>query len=253
MASVKYIASCSFGKDSLAMVLILIEKGYPLDEVIFYDTGMEFQAIYNNCNKLSKILNQHHIKFTILKDKQSFTFKAFQKEVHKKDGTIKYGYDWCGGIRRWGTSSKLSTINKHYRSTYNGDTIVEYIGVAYDEKYRIEKYRLKRTNTIKIYPLVELGITEKDCLNYCYDHEWNWIENDVDLYMILDRVSCWCCSNKNTKEIENIIMHLPDYWERIKQYENKCNVPYKGKGCKYYETKLQQKLDENNRLERCKR
>lgn len=54
MADVKYIASCSFGKDSLAMVLLLLEKKYPLDEVIFYDTGMEFQAIYNNKNKLSK-------------------------------------------------------------------------------------------------------------------------------------------------------------------------------------------------------
>ena len=41
----KYIASCSFGKDSLAMVLMLIERGLPLDEVAFYDTGMEFQAI----------------------------------------------------------------------------------------------------------------------------------------------------------------------------------------------------------------
>lgn len=43
----KYIASCSFGKDSLAMVLMLIERGLPLDEVVFYDTGMEFQAIYD--------------------------------------------------------------------------------------------------------------------------------------------------------------------------------------------------------------
>lgn len=51
----KYIASCSFGKDSLAMVLLLIEKEYPLDEVIFYDTEMEFQAIYNDRDKLSKI------------------------------------------------------------------------------------------------------------------------------------------------------------------------------------------------------
>lgn len=56
MADVKYIASCSFGKDSLSMVLRLIEKDYPLDEVIFFDTGMEFQAIYNNVVKLSKIL-----------------------------------------------------------------------------------------------------------------------------------------------------------------------------------------------------
>ena len=43
----KYYASVSFGKDSLAMLFMLIEKGYQLDEVVFYDTGMEFQAIYN--------------------------------------------------------------------------------------------------------------------------------------------------------------------------------------------------------------
>lgn len=36
----KYIASVSFGKDSLAMLLLLIEKKCPLDEVVFYDTGV---------------------------------------------------------------------------------------------------------------------------------------------------------------------------------------------------------------------
>ena len=29
------------------MLFMLIDKGYQLDEVVFYDTGMEFQAIYN--------------------------------------------------------------------------------------------------------------------------------------------------------------------------------------------------------------
>ena len=46
------MASCSFGKDSLAMLLRLIEENRPLDEVVFYDTGMEFQAIYNMRDKL---------------------------------------------------------------------------------------------------------------------------------------------------------------------------------------------------------
>lgn len=36
----RYIASVSFGKDSLVMLLRLIETGKPLDEVIFYNTGM---------------------------------------------------------------------------------------------------------------------------------------------------------------------------------------------------------------------
>lgn len=238
MADVKYIASCSFGKDSLAMVLKLIEKDYPLDEVIFFDTGMEFQAIYNNIEKLSKILLDKKIKFSILKDKYSFEFNAFQREVHKKDGTTKYGYDWCGGMRRWGTAGKLSAINRHYKENYGDEVVVEYVGIAVDERDRVEKYRLQRTKSVKLYPLVEWGMTEQDCLNYCYSNGWNWQENGIDLYEILDRVSCWCCANKNQKEIKNIMMYVPEYWERIKVYEKKCGVSYKKKGTEYFEKKF---------------
>lgn len=54
----KHIASVSFGKDSLAMLLLLIEKQYPLDEVVFYDTGKEFQAIYNLRDKIESALKE---------------------------------------------------------------------------------------------------------------------------------------------------------------------------------------------------
>ena len=37
-----YIANVSFGKDSLAMLLLILERGLPLNEVVFYDTGVEF-------------------------------------------------------------------------------------------------------------------------------------------------------------------------------------------------------------------
>ena len=57
------IASVSWGKDSLAMLLLLIDKGYPLDEVVFYDTGMEFQAIYNTQDKMLPVLESLGIKF----------------------------------------------------------------------------------------------------------------------------------------------------------------------------------------------
>ena len=54
----KHIASVSFGKDSLAMLLLLIKKKYPLDEVVFYDTEMEFQAIYNTRDKILPLLKR---------------------------------------------------------------------------------------------------------------------------------------------------------------------------------------------------
>ena len=53
----KYIASCSCGKDSLAMILAILEHKYPLDYVLFFDAGKEFKSIYRNWNKLTALLN----------------------------------------------------------------------------------------------------------------------------------------------------------------------------------------------------
>ena len=40
------VASCSMGKDSLAMLLRLLGTGSQLDEVVLYDAGSGFSAIY---------------------------------------------------------------------------------------------------------------------------------------------------------------------------------------------------------------
>ncbi len=58
-------------------------------------------------------------------------------------------------------------------------------------------------------------MTEKDCLNYCYNQGFEWKENGIRLYDILDRVSCWCCTNKNKKELNNYKKYLPEYFEKL--------------------------------------
>ncbi len=146
----KYIASVSFGKDSLAMLLILIEKCYKLDEVIFYDTGMEFQSIYNTRDKVKDILKSKNIKYTELQPEVPFLHKMLDIEVHKRDGSIQYGYGLCGGRCRWGTTEKNKTISKYLKSKY-GQDYREYIGIAADETKRIEKER----NEHKLLPLVD--------------------------------------------------------------------------------------------------
>lgn len=70
-------------------------------------------------------------------------------------------------------------------------------------------------------------MTEKDCLNYCYEKGFNWLEDGIELYSILDRVSCWCCANKNLKELKNYYKHLPEYWNRLKKFQSKTNRPFK--------------------------
>lgn len=110
-----YIASVSFGKDSLAMLLLILDNldKYPLDEVIFFDWGMEFQAIYHNRDKIKPMLAARGIKFTELHYDTSFVYNFCEREVHKKDGSIQHGYSWCGGRTRWGTSRKNSIIKKN--------------------------------------------------------------------------------------------------------------------------------------------
>lgn len=41
----KYIASCSFGKDSLAMIIKIKELGMPLDEVIYCDIRFDDESL----------------------------------------------------------------------------------------------------------------------------------------------------------------------------------------------------------------
>ena len=73
-------------------------------------------------------------------------------------------------------------------------------------------------------PLVDWQMSEKDCLDYCYNRGFYWEENGVRLYDILDRVSCWCCANKNKKELENMGLYLSDYYlkyiDLLKQIKN---------------------------------
>lgn len=216
----KYIASVSFGKDSLAMLLLILEKNKPLDEVIFYDTGMEFQAIYNIRDKVVELLKEKEIKYTELKPKLSFEYVMFEKPVKHRDGSVGKGYSWCGGRCRWGTTEKNKIISKYLKETYNND-YKEYVGIAYDEPNRI------KNDDKKIYLLYDLKYTEEDCLRYCYSKGYSWEEDGIDLYRILDRVSCWCCANKNLKELRAYHKYLPTYWNKLKDLQSKTERPFR--------------------------
>ena len=146
----------------------------------------------------------------------------FEKPVKKRGTNIihKYGYSWCGGICRWGTTDKLKAVETYAKGC------VEYVGIAADETERL----LKERNGNKRFILAELGLTEEDCLSLCYRRGFFWEENGVRLYDILKRVSCWCCRNKNLKELENIYKYMPDYWERLKEMQARLKEPMKGEG-----------------------
>ena len=226
-----FVASNSNGKDSWFMILELIRRKYPLDFVLFFDGGKEFGAIYDIWERAKKILDDNGIKYDVLKPDLPFDYCFSEKKVNTRTGEDKTGYSWCGGNCRWMTELKTRAIKKYYKEHFADDFIVEYVGYAADELHRV-KAPTRTGNSIKLYPLIEWGYKENDCFVGCYKSGFDWKEpgTDVELYQILDRVSCWCCSNKNLDELRNMYLYLPQYWEQLKEMQSKTDIPFKKYG-----------------------
>lgn len=211
-----YAASFSGGKDSTAMVLHLMELGQPIDEVIFCDTTMEFPAMLRHVEKVKRIIEDAGIKFTTLRSEKDFEYLMLYHAPKRKKETLKgqIGYSWPGPLSRWCTRAlKIQIINQHISNLRKQYDLVQYIGIALDEQYRLD--RKENQTPDKNFPLVDWGWTEEDALKYCYEKGYRW----EGLYEIFSRVSCWCCPLQSFEELRNLRKYFPDLWNKLHELD----------------------------------
>ncbi len=218
-----YIVSFSGGKDSTAMLLRMLELGsYQIDEVINFDTGLEFPAMYAHIEKVKSIVEAHGVSFTILKADKSFKYYLLDHEYKAKNGEVRKGYSWPNGRTRWCTSKlKTEVVRKYIKNLKGHYDVYQYIGLASDEVYRLERSTNK--NKHHIHPLVDWGWTEADALKYCYSKGYRW----DGLYEIFNRVSCWLCPLQRIKEAKKLWKYFPDLWEELKFMDAQTRTPWK--------------------------
>lgn len=204
----KHIVSFSGGKDSTAMLLKMIDNNYKIDEIIFCDTGKEFEEMYEHINLVQSMIN---IPITILRSEKTFEYWMFEHVKTKGKNKGSKGYSWPDFRNRWCTQALKKQVIKDYLKKYKDFQIIEYHGIAVDEIKRTDKNKEKNV----VYPLIEWNMTENDCLEYCYSKGLNW----NGLYEKLGRVSCWCCPLKSLKELEIIYNQYPRYWKRLKEWD----------------------------------
>ena len=100
-----HAVSLSGGKDSSAMLLLMIERGMPIDMVLSADTGMEFPEMYAHLAKLDEhLFRKRGIHITTLRHPKGFEFLMFDEPKQKprsmenraKLGIPPYGNGWPG-------------------------------------------------------------------------------------------------------------------------------------------------------------
>ncbi len=86
-----HVVSCSFDKDSTAMLLKMMELGMQIDVVLFCDTGLEFLQLYDHIRKVEENTG---IKVTTVKNEHSFEYLMFDKPIKRKKPELrgKTGY-----------------------------------------------------------------------------------------------------------------------------------------------------------------
>lgn len=208
------VVNFSGGKDSTAMLLRMIELGEHIDEVVCCDTYKEFPAMYRHIEKVKKVVEDVGIKFTHLRNEKTFDYFMFSHERTRGKHKDKVGYGWATPRNRWCTSTlKQWIIQRHLKEIAKNHSVVNCVGIASDEQYRIDRPANKRDG-IRM-PLVEWGWDEATALQYCYSKGFDW----EGLYELFDRVSCWCCPLKSLEELRTLRKHFPDLWSELKDMD----------------------------------
>jgi 3'-phosphoadenosine 5'-phosphosulfate sulfotransferase (PAPS reductase)/FAD synthetase len=202
----KYIVSFSGGKDSTAMLLLLLEQNKRIDEVVYFDAeSWEFPEMHEHINKVEQYTG---LKITRLKAKRNFDYFFSDHIITKGKAKGQIGYGFPSATRRWCTREKIRTINKYIK-----DAEVVYIGYAFDEQNRIKK---EETKAEPIYPLIDAKITEKEALQMCYNNGFDW----GGLYEVFKRVSCWCCPLQPNSELKKLYDFKPELWRKLQQMQD---------------------------------
>lgn len=185
---VKHVLSYGGGVNSVALMVLLLREGAPLDEIVFADTGGEIPETYEYLPTSQAYAEERGVPFTTV----------------RKPGLSLYDTAWRrrvtpSTIWRWSTRDyKVTPILRHYRAL--GGHVNQYLAIAYDEFRRMKASRVGYVTNL--YPLVDRRLARADCVQIIEDaglpippksscyfcpfgsvDRWRWLhDNHPDLY-----------------------------------------------------------------------
>lgn len=225
-SSPQFIVSLSGGKDSTALLFLMLERGMPVHSAAFFDTGWEFPAMHDH---LAEITRRAGVPVVILRPAQPFVESMIHQQVRSrkpenKGEVTRIGWGWPSPFRRRCTRTKTDALDRYARGVPNAVTC---IGYAADEAHRTKRKKMRRfvAKGLVRFPLIEWGVTEAQALAYCRRLGFTW----WGLYDLFPRVSCFCCPLQRVGELRTLRRHFPDLWAKMLAWDAaiKDNVGFK--------------------------
>ncbi len=219
------IVSFSGGKDSTAMLLMMLEKGIQVDRVICVDTTKEFPQMYEHIEKVQAMIEPLKIEIV----KIDFDYWLGERLLSKGKRAGEHGLGWPDMRNRWCTQLKMDAFTSALcgndliankwpsvkGQTQKNKLYTQFLGITFDEKSREQSSKQAGRNVR--YPLVEWQITEKQALEYCYSKGLDW----DGLYEKFHRVSCWCCPLSRIRELRVLYNDFPELWKDLQEMDKK--------------------------------
>lgn len=196
-----HIVSFSGGKNSTAMLHLLLDQGTPVSHVLYFETEWDFPQMRAHLDLVSKNTGLPIIRVR---------YYRYFEEMLALWGWPKSSGGWCAAI-------KQRTCLKYIRHI-KGDKI-EYIGFSADEVKRTQTGWMKDRKWPIKFPLIEAGMGEADSLAYSKSLGYHWDR----LYDIQERVSCFCCPKGGKAKREVIRLNFPELWEEWQRLDEVAN------------------------------
>lgn len=195
------------------MLLMMLERGEPVEHILFFDTGWEFPEILEHIELLEQRIER---KIWRLHPRLPFEYELFHKPIIARKGDQKgevhrIGNGWPSPMRRWCTRRKQNALD-HFAKTI--PDAVQCIGYAYDEQKRTQTKNAS-DGLPKRYPLIEWEVTEAQALEYCYSRGYDF----GGVYEHFDRVSCFCCPLGGIRHARTLRKHYPHLWAKVLQWD----------------------------------
>ncbi|MGI6691179.1 MAG: reductase [Christensenellales bacterium] len=219
----QYIASISYGKDSLAMLEVIRRHKMPLDRIIHAEV-MATPTIHADLPPMVEfkakadaiIKDMFGIEVERVRAEKSYEEYFYFKFKKGKNKGRCYGWPYLVGP--WCNDRlKAAPLDRTHRK-YGEHTV--YIGIAVDEPRRMGILTGNKRS-----PLVEHGITEQWCYDWCK-------ENDLlsPIYTTATRGGCWFCHNQGVNQLYHLRKNYPEYWKLLLKWDKDSPVSFKPDG-----------------------